>query len=94
MTAFRKQCEQSCQLEIDGRVVLLVAVGDDVEIRATVTQSRMYQNLTDTAPLMGFYDVKNARLCGIFEGQGLTHREPAMDEADFERYVKSADETV
>ena len=38
---------------------------------------------------MGFYDVKNARLCGILQGQGLTYREPAMDEADFERFVKS-----
>ena len=70
-------------------MVLLVAVGNDVEVRATVTQSRMYQNLTNAAPLMGFYDVKNARLCGILQGQGLTYREPAMDEADFERFVKS-----
>ena len=38
---------------------------------------------------MGFYDVKNAKLCTVFEGQGLTHREPALDEADFERYVMS-----
>ena len=38
---------------------------------------------------MGFYDAKNARLCHVFEGQGLTHREPALDEQDFERYVKS-----
>lgn len=28
-------------------------------------------------------------MCGIFEGEGLTHREPALDEEDFERYVKS-----
>ena len=38
---------------------------------------------------MGFYDVKNAKLCSIFEGQGLTHREPALDTDDFDRYVKS-----
>jgi len=38
---------------------------------------------------MGVYDVKHARLCNVFEGQGLTHREPALDEQDFERYVKS-----
>ena len=25
----------------------------------------------------------------VFEGVGLTHREPALDEPDFERYVKS-----
>ena len=33
--------------------------------------------------------MKNARLCNVFEGQQLTHREPALDEADFERYLKS-----
>ena len=30
-----------------------------------------------------------SKLCKVFEGQGLTHREPALDEKDFERYVKS-----
>ena len=89
VTAFRKQCEQACQQEIDGRVVLLVAEGSDVEVYATVTKTRLYQNLTEAATVMGFYDVKNARLCNIYEGTGLTHREPALDEADFERYVKS-----
>ena len=89
VTAFRKQCEQACQKEIDGRVVLLVATGADVEIRATVTTTRLYQNLTADTTVVGFYDVKNARLCSIFEGQSLTHREPALDEGDFERYVKS-----
>ncbi len=38
---------------------------------------------------MGFYDVKHAKLCAVFAGEGLTHREPAVDELDFERYVKS-----
>jgi hypothetical protein len=47
------------------------------------------QTLTDAATARGFYDAKNARLCHVFEGQGLTHREPALDEQDFERYVKS-----
>ena len=47
------------------------------------------QTLTDAATARRFYDAKNARLCHVFEGQGLTHREPALDEQDFERYVKS-----
>ena len=38
---------------------------------------------------MGFYDVKHARLCNVFEGEGLTHRGPALHEADFERCAKS-----
>ena len=68
---------------------MITAVGSDVEIHASVTRTRLYQNLTEAATVMGFYDVKNSRLCNILEGQGLTHREPALDEADFERYVKS-----
>ena len=28
-------------------------------------------------------------MCAVFEGQGLFHREPALDEGDFERYVQS-----
>ena len=40
-------------------------------------------------PSNGFLRSKNARLCTTFEGNGLTHREPALDESDFERYVKS-----
>ena len=27
-------------------------------------------------------------MCNVFEGQGLAHREPALDEPDFERYIK------
>ena len=38
---------------------------------------------------MGFYDIKSARLCAVFEGQGLANREPVLDEGDFERYVHS-----
>ena len=38
---------------------------------------------------MGFYDPTSVRLCTTFEGNGLTHREPALGELDFDRYVKS-----
>ena len=86
---FRMQCEKACQREINARVVCFAAEGSSVAIHATLTKTRLYQNLTDAATVMGFYDVKNARLCTVFEGQGLTHREPALDEGDFERYVQS-----
>ena len=86
---FRQQCEQACQKEIDGRVVLLTAEGSGADIRASVTTTRLYKNLTEAATVMGFYDVKNARVCSVFEGQGLTHREPVLDEDDFERYLQS-----
>ena len=86
---FRLQCEKACQKEIDARVVLLVAEGSGVDIRDSLTKTRLYQNLTEAATVMGFHDVKHARLCTVFEGQGLTHREPALDEDDFDRYLQS-----
>ena len=91
VSAFRAQCEQMCAKELEGRVVMIEAEGTHVEINATLVKTRLYHNLTDQAPVMGFYDVKNARLCNVFEGQLLTHREPALDEEDFERYLKSLD---
>ena len=40
---------------------------------------------------MAFYDVKNAKLTKIFEGEGLTHREPLLDEKHFERFVMTVE---
>ena len=68
-------------------MVAILAEGSHVEINATVTQTRLYQNLTDKVRCMGFYDVKNAKLCNVYHGEGLTHREPVIDEADFSRFV-------
>ena len=58
-----------------------------MDIQKSVTSTRLYQNLTASVPLMGFYDVKNARLCNIFEGEGLMHREPCLDSDDVERFL-------
>ena len=87
VTSSRAQCEEYCRRELEVRLVVLVSEGDHAEIRNSVTNTRLYQNLTDEVPFMGFYDVKNARLCTIFEGQGLTHREPVIDPDDVERFL-------
>ena len=70
LSAFRTQCEKHCLRELEARLVPLVAEGTHVEIKANVTSTRLYQNLTESVPLMAFYDVKNAKLCKIFEGEG------------------------
>ena len=70
LAAFRTQCEKHCARELEARLVSLVAEGSHIEIKASVTSTRLYQNLTDSVPCMGFYDVKNAKLCSIFEGEG------------------------
>ena len=51
-------------------MVLIVAGGTHTEIIASVTATRLYQNMTEEAPCMAFYDVKNAKLCNIYEGEG------------------------
>ena len=65
LSAFREQhwCEQHCLRELEARMVLLVADGTHAEIKASVTTTRLYQHLAESAPCMGFYDVKNAKLC-------------------------------
>ena len=54
-----------------------------------MTTSRLYTNLANSGSrLMGFYDVKNAMLCDIYEGEMLTQREPALDEDKFKAFLK------
>ena len=70
MDSFRGQREQHVAREIEARLVCLVADGAHQEVKANVTSTRLYQNLTASVPCMGFYDVKNAKLTSIFEGEG------------------------
>ena len=63
LTAFRIECEHHCRRELEARLVSLVMEGDHVDIQKSVAATRLYQILTASVPLMGFYDVKNARLC-------------------------------
>ena len=60
LSAFKSACEKMCQQEIETRVVMLIAEGTDIEIRATLTATRLYQNPTEAATARGFYDVKHA----------------------------------
>jgi hypothetical protein len=70
VAAFRIQCEKHCQRELEARLISICAEGSHVEIIASVTNTRLYQNLTESVSCMAFYDVKNAKLCNIFEGEG------------------------
>ena len=70
VAAFRKQCEQHCVREPEARLVLLVA-GQHAELKADVANTRPDQNFTESFSCMGFYDVKNAKLCNLFQGEGV-----------------------
>ncbi len=67
----RSQCEQHCARELEARMVLVVAQGTNNDIQTTVTNTQLYQILTMDASVMDFYDVKNAKLCNIYEGEGV-----------------------
>jgi hypothetical protein len=70
-SVFRRQCEQHCVRELEARMVLVVAEGSHAEIETRVTNTNLYHNLTEDASCMAFYDVKNAKLCNIYEGEGV-----------------------
>ena len=74
LASFQTQCEHYCQRQLEARYVSVVAQPTHGEIAACVKNTRLYQNLTDAAAFMAFYDVKNARLCSVFEGEGATTR--------------------
>ena len=71
MSSFRRQCEQYCARELEARMVLVVAQGTNTDIQTIVTNTHLYHNLTMDASVMAFYDVKNAKLCNIYEGEGV-----------------------
>ena len=50
---------------------LLFAEGSHTEIKASLTTTRLYHKLTKEVSSMAFYDVKNAKLCNIYEGEGV-----------------------
>jgi hypothetical protein len=51
-------------------LVSILAEGSHIEICTSVTNMRLYKNLTASVSCMAFYDVKNAKLCNIYEGEG------------------------
>ena len=84
---FRILCEMKCKRELDARLVTFTSGGTSIEIKNTVTASRLYQNMSSKVPWMGYYDVKNAKLCKQYENENSWHREPLLDEADLERFI-------
>ena len=71
MSVFRNQCEQHCTRELDARMVTLLAEGSHAEIKASVATTRLCNNSTEDVPCMAFYGVKNAKLCNLYEGEGV-----------------------
>ena len=71
VSVFRRQCEQCCVRELKARMALMVAEGSHAEIKTSVTDTHLYHNLTEDASCMASYDAKNARLCNIYEGEGV-----------------------
>ena len=89
---FRKDCEAYVDRELAARLVILTNDGTHEELQNALTGTRLYQNLsTAGARFMGFYDVKNAMLCEVYEGEALTQREPVLDEEHFKNFLKVMD---
>ena len=71
LSVFLTRCEHHCTRELEARMVSLLAAGSHTELNASLTSTRLYKNLTEDVSLMPFYDVENARLCSIYEGEGV-----------------------
>jgi hypothetical protein len=67
---FRKDCASFCETEIQSRLVSVIATGTASDIAKSVTDTCLYRNLTDAVSFMALYDVKNARLCNTYDGEG------------------------
>ena len=88
LAIFRRDCETFIDEQLQARLVMLTADGTHDEVVNALTSSRLYANLANSGSrLMGFYDVKNAMLCGIFAGEALTQREPVVDEIKFKDFL-------
>ncbi len=52
-------------------MVSLLAAGSHTELKASLTNTRLYKILSEDVSLVAFYDAKNARLYTIYEGEGV-----------------------
>ena len=63
LAEFRTEAEVAVATEIDGRMVILLTQGcTHEEVTAQLASTRLCQNLTESAKMIAFYDVKNAML--------------------------------
>ncbi len=84
---FRREVEARVEQELSARMVVLTRDGNHDELTKNVTATELYQNLESTGcRFMGVYDTKNARLCDVFVGEGLSQREPCVDEEDLQAF--------
>ena len=73
---------------LDARIVCLTKDGRHAELAKSVASTELYQNLSEEqARFIGIYDVKNAKLAEVYEGQSLFQREPHLDETDFTNFL-------
>ena len=85
---FKQSIETHCRLQFEDRVVVLTLDGRHEELQNSVTSTEMYTNLSQSGcRFMGFYDVKNAKLCELYEGELLIQREPMLDVGHFQQFL-------
>ena len=76
--------------EIDARMVVLTQDGTHQEVTARLSSTRLYQNLTESAKFMAFYDVKNAKLIDRRPKETVVQREPLLDVPKFTAFCEVA----
>ena len=77
--------------EIDGRMVILLTQDcTHEEVTAQLASTRLCQNLTESAKMIAFYDVKNAMLMDRRPTETVVQREPLLDVPKFTAFCEVA----
>lgn len=84
----KRDCEAHITSVLSARLVCLTKDGLHSELSKSVASTELYQNLSqEAARFIGIYDIKNAKLAEVYEGQSVFQREPHLDETDFKNFV-------
>ena len=87
VATLKRELEESIQSTLKARLVCLTKDGQHAELTRLVASTDLYQQLaSEAARFQGIYDVKNARISEIYEGNSIFQKQPPLDVEDFETF--------
>ena len=76
-------------------MVVLTKDGHHGELHQSIASTELYQQLEAMkVRFVGIYDVKSAKLVEHYECDNIFQREPLVDEADFEDFLRAMDQIM
>ena len=88
LAGVKREVEAHIDTVLASRVVCLTKDGRHGELVASVASTDLYKHLeSENARFVGIYDIKNAKLAGVYEGTSCFQREPYLDAQDFTEFL-------